>query len=401
MNVLFISPQPFFEERGTPIAVLEIIRALTSFGHRVDLYTYPIGKDVTLDGVRIIRSPKVPFIKKVKPGPSYGKALLDILLFLRIAFSLFGKRYDVIHAVEESAFFGVLLSKALGIPLIYDMDSSIPAQIAYTGFAKNSFILKFAGSMERWAIKNSAIIITVCSALTDIVKKGFPDKPVVQIEDLPLSCGNLVVSDETIARVKKDLAIDNNVVIVYTGNFEGYQGIDLLVGAIAHVVKEIDNVRFLLVGGEEKQVEEYREKVKDLGLRDKVVFTGKRPLEDMPLYMGIADILVSPRIEGTNTPLKIYTYLKSGKPVVATNLLTHTQVLNNDVAVLAEADPESFAKGIIKLVRDKKMREEFGRKGASYVDGITNQKRFYEKVADVYGYIERLRHEAQPGGMKK
>lgn len=401
MNVLFIAPQPFFEERGTPIAVLEIVRSLTSLGHKVDLYTYPIGRDVEVEGLKVLRTPKLPFMNEVKPGPSYKKAMLDSLLFLKVFISSLSKRYDVIHAVEESAFFGVLLSKLLRIPLIYDMDSSIPAQIAYTGFTKNSFILKFASSLERWAIKNSAIIITVCSALTDIVREGFPEKPVVQIEDLPLNCGNFTVSDEAIAKVKKDLAMDNNVVIVYTGNFEGYQGIDLLISAITHVVKEVENVKFLLVGGEEKQVTEYRKKVKDLGFGDKVIFTGKRSLEDMPLYMGIADILVSPRIEGTNTPLKIYTYLKSGKPVVATNLLTHTQVLNNDVAVLTEANAESFAKGIIKLARDKKLREELGKKGASYVDSITNQKRFYEKVADVYGYIERLRHEAQPGGMKK
>lgn len=390
MNVLFISPQPFFEERGTPIAVLEIIRALASFGHKVDLYTYPIGRDITFDGVKIIRSPKVPFLKKVKPGPSYGKALLDVLLFIKTSLSVFGKKYDVIHAVEESAFFGVLLSKALKIPLIYDMDSSIPAQIAYTGFAKNSVILKFASSLEKWAIKNSAIIITVCSALTDIVRKGFPEKPVIQIEDLPLGCDNSSVSDEAIAKAKKDLALDDNVVIVYTGNFEGYQGIDLLISSIPCVAKEVENVKFLLVGGEEKQVTEYSGKVKNLDIGDKVVFTGKRPLEEMHLYMGIADILVSPRIEGANTPLKIYTYLKSGKPVVATNLLTHTQVLNNDVAVLADADPESFAQGIIKLARDKRLREELGRKGSSYVDGITNKKRFCDKVADVYEFIGRI-----------
>lgn len=391
MRVLFIAPQPFFEERGTPLAVLEIISVLTASGHQVDLYTYPLGRDVELEGLKIIRSIKIPFLKEVRPGPSYRKALLDLLLFLKIFLSSLGRKYDVIHAVEESAFFGVFLSKLLRIPLIYDMDSSISQQISYTGFIKNNLIVKFASSLERWAIENSSLVITVCSSLTDIVKKGFPEKAVFQIEDLPLCCNDGKISGEVLEKVKKDLDIENEVVIVYTGNFEGYQGLDLLIHAMPYVVKEVRNVRFLLVGGEERQVIELKEKVRGLGIGDKVIFTGRRPLEEMSLYMGIADILVSPRIEGTNTPLKIYTYLKSGKPIVATNLLTHTQVLDRDVAILAEPDPESFAKGIILLAKDRELREAMGKRGASYVEGISNQKRFYEKVSDVYNYIERLR----------
>lgn len=391
MKVLFLAPQPFFEERGTPIAVLEIIGVLSTLGHEIDLYTYPIGKDIKMNGLNIIRSSGGMFLKKVQPGPSYTKAILDILLFLKTSLSVLGKKYNVVHAVEEAAFFGVVLSKLLKIPLIYDMDSSIPAQIAYTGFIKNGFVLKFASSLEKWAIKNSAVVITVCSSLTDIVKKEFPEKPVFQIEDLPLSFNDITVSNETMEKVKKDLDIDGEVVIIYTGNFEGYQGLDLLIGAIPYVIKEVEDVKFLLVGGDERQVTGLKEKVRDLGVGEKVIFTGKRPLEEMPIYMGLADLLVSPRIKGTNTPLKIYTYLKSGKPIVATNLLTHTQVLNGDIAVLTEPDPASLAKGILLLVRDKRLREELGKSGSVYVDGISNRKRFYDKVSDVYSLIERIK----------
>lgn len=389
MKVLFLAPQPFFEERGTPIAVLEIIKVLSNLGHEIDLYTYPMGRGVELSQLKIIRAPMVPFLKKIQPGPSYGKFLLDTLLFLKTSLSVFRKGYDVVHAVEEAAFFGVFLSRWLKIPLIYDMDSSISSQIFYTGFIKNSLILRLVSSIEKWTIKNSAIVITVCGSLTDIVKREFPEKPVFQIEDLPLFIKE--VPDENIAKFKKDLDIHDEVVIVYTGNFERYQGLDLLINAIPYVSKEVKNVKFLLVGGEERQINDLREKCKSLGVGEKVIFEGKRPLEEMPAYMVVADILVSPRIEGTNTPLKIYTYLKSGRPIVATNLPTHTQVLNRDVAILTEPDPISLAEGIILLARDKGLREELGKRGADYVDSISSYKRFYDKVSEVYNYIERLR----------
>ena len=62
----------------------------------------------------------------------------------------------------------------------------------------------------------------------------------------------------------------------------------------------------------------------------------QRPAEEIPAFLDAADVLVSPRSLGTNTPLKIYQYLRSGRPIVATRLLTHTQVLDDEVAILTE-----------------------------------------------------------------
>ena len=61
--------------------------------------------------------------------------------------------------------------------------------------------------------------------------------------------------------------------------------------------------------------------------RDVTIFAGERPASEIPAYLLASDVLVSPRSRGTNTPLKIYQYLRSGKAIVATRLLTHTQVL--------------------------------------------------------------------------
>jgi glycosyltransferase involved in cell wall biosynthesis len=76
------------------------------------------------------------------------------------------------------------------------------------------------------------------------------------------------------------------------------------------------------------------------------------PPQEVNSYIRCADALVSPRIRGTNTPLKIYAYLRSGVPIVATRLWTHTQVLDDRVAILTDADPESFGRGIVKALTD-------------------------------------------------
>jgi glycosyltransferase involved in cell wall biosynthesis len=71
----------------------------------------------------------------------------------------------------------------------------------------------------------------------------------------------------------------------------------------------------------------------------------------------MADVLVSPRTAGTNTPLKIYSFIKSGKPVVATNLWTHSQVLSEKISVLVDPNPKSFAHGILFALNNPEASE--------------------------------------------
>jgi glycosyltransferase involved in cell wall biosynthesis len=133
---------------------------------------------------------------------------------------------------------------------------------------------------------------------------------------------------------------------VYTGTFEHYQGLGLLFEAMRLVCARQPEARLVLVGGTESQVAKARQEVATLGIEGCVLFTGQRPADEIPAYLDAATLLVSPRSTGTNTPLKIYQYLRSARPIVATNLRTHTQVLSSQTAVLADATPEAMAQAM-------------------------------------------------------
>ena len=79
-------------------------------------------------------------------------------------------------------------------------------------------------------------------------------------------------------------------------------------------------------------------------------------------------MLVSPRSRGTNTPLKIYQYLRSGKAIVATRLLTHTQVLSDDTAILTGTSPAELAKGLLTALTDRTRAEAIGRRARELAD---------------------------------
>ena len=149
-KILFITPQPFFEIRGTPIATKNMLEILSS-KYKIDFISFPFGKKIFIKNVNQSVSWTFGF-SKVKIGPSFKKIILDFgLLIKSLSFAL-SNDYLVVHANEESALIGVIIKKIKHIPLVYDMDSIMSEQIKNSKFA---FITPLFELMEKIIIKNS------------------------------------------------------------------------------------------------------------------------------------------------------------------------------------------------------------------------------------------------------
>jgi glycosyltransferase involved in cell wall biosynthesis len=367
MRILMIAPEPFFEPRGTPFSEYHRIRALVELGHTVDLVTYPFGRDVEMEGLRIFRASRPPFVTHVRIGPSAAKVALDVLLAFTCIRRALAGRYDAVHSHEEGSIIGVVLAGLLGIPHLYDMHSSLPQQLTNFDFSRSRVLRAVFEGMERIVIRRSKVVIVICQNLVETVRATDADVPVVLIENAPGSGEVLQTGDRMNIRAAIGLGVDTPVVL-YTGTFEAYQGLDLLFAAFAHVVRERPDARLVLAGGTPPQVEAARAQARAARIEPATIFVGQRPAEEIPSYLEAADVLVSPRSSGTNTPLKIYQYLRSGRPIVATRLLTHTQVLDDDVAMLTDPTPEGYARGILDLLDDPARAQAIGRRARSLAE---------------------------------
>jgi glycosyltransferase involved in cell wall biosynthesis len=346
-----IAPEPFFEPRGTPFSEYHRIRALIDLGHTVDLVTYPFGRDVDMPGLRLFRCARPPLIRDVRIGPSMAKIPLDLTLAFTAIRRAVADRYDAIHSHEEGSIIGVLLALALGVPHLYDMHSSLPQQLTNFEFTKSRLLKNLFARMERFVVRRSNVVVVICPHLAQLVSEIEPSVPSVLIENAPGS-GDAPL-DGSGRRIRAELGLgDEAPVVLYTGTFESYQGLDLLFAAARHVLASRPDVRFVLAGGRPEQIEIARRQAAAAGVASAVLFAGQRPAEEIPSFLDAASVLVSPRSTGTNTPLKIYQYLRSGRPIVATRLLTHTQVLDDDVAVLTSATAEAFGSGILTVLAD-------------------------------------------------
>jgi glycosyltransferase involved in cell wall biosynthesis len=104
-------------------------------------------------------------------------------------------------------------------------------------------------------------------------------------------------------------------------------------------------------------------------------------------YLAQADILVSPRTLGENTPMKIYSYLASGRSILATDIGSHTQALDASCAVLVPPDPTCLAAGLRRLAGDPQLRGRLGRAGAARAAERYSRDAYREKLRAAYALL--------------
>jgi glycosyltransferase involved in cell wall biosynthesis len=270
---------------------------------------------------------------------------------------------------------------ALRVPHLYDMHSSLPQQLANFGFSRSSMVRRVFAAAERFMIRRSRVVIVICPSLEETVQAIEPGARTVLIENAPGSAEERATPAEA-AAVRQRLGLDASTpMVVYTGTFEAYQGFELLFASMAIVQRALPSARLVVAGGKPDQIERAKGQVRAVGADAVTIFPGERPASEIPAFLLAADALVSPRSRGTNTPLKIYQYLRSGKPIVATRLLTHTQVLSDDTAILTEATPQGFADGILAALTDGGRAASVGQRARE----LAETKYSYE------AYLERTR----------
>ncbi|MFO7534891.1 MAG: glycosyltransferase [Kiritimatiellia bacterium] len=385
MKVLLLAPHPFYQERGTPIAVDLLLQTLSARGDTVDLLTWHLGENRTYPGVTLHRIPRIPGIRSARPGFSLAKLVCDAVMTVQALRLAFRTRYDLVHAVEESAFMAVLIKALRRTPYLFDMDSSMPLQIVEKSPGVR-FLLPLLTRLEAVAIRHALAVVAVCDSLAEVARAAGARR-VALLRDTSLLPDGLDP-----ASVPPAFSMPGTV-FLYIGNLERYQGIDLLLESFALARAKRNDLSLAVVGGTAPTIAAYTAKAAALGLADAVRFLGPVPISEMGALFASAHVLVSPRITGSNTPMKIYSYLDSGKPVLATDLPTHTQALNAGVALLAPPEPAPFAAALLRLADDPALRRTLGENGRALARASYSRPAFAAAANALY---DSLRTVSQP-----
>ncbi len=387
MRILFLAPHPFFQARGTPIAVDLLLNVLSKLGHQVDVVTFPEGEDRHYPNVQIYRAQSGFKISGIRPGFSIKKLYCDWGLYRSAHDLLRKKQYDLVHAVEEAAFLGLIFARRYGLPFIYDMDSSLSAQMANKSVLF-SLLKPLLTRMEAKPIKKALAVAPMCQDLADVAGQLRDPKSIFVIKDVSLLDAPGEGEGTAASTALREVVQNDLPIVLYVGNLEKYQGVDLVLRAARQLSPEQPVANFIFIGGVSEDIRKYQDLARSLGIDNCVYFLGPRPVEQLGGYLRQADILVSPRTQGTNTPMKVYSYLHSGTPTVATRLPTHTQVMNDDIAVLAEPDAAAFALALRSLLDDPEKRQRIGRQAREYAEREHGHENFVASVTELYSFVE-------------
>jgi glycosyltransferase involved in cell wall biosynthesis len=379
-----VAPQPFYQDRGTPIALRQVLQALSELGRSVDLVTYPVGHDVPIPGLRVFRSANPLRYTSVPIGFSVRKLVLDVPLIRSLQARLAAERYACVHAVEEAAFPAVLLAGRHGVPCLYDMQSSMAEQLGRLAPLRSGPGRRLLDSAERWLLRRASMVVT-SAGLAGRVLDMVPGAPVREWH-FPSTAPQ--ADGAEVAELRTRLGLTGpGPVVLYSGTFETYQGLAELVDAIPLVLAREPSTRFVFVGAQ--TADDLPGRAAGPIAAGALRVISRQPRDEMAAFLAMADVLVSPRAYGGNLPLKIFDYLAAGRPIVATDIPTHRSVLDDDRAVLVAPAAADLAGGILRLLADPAQARRLAAAGRSYARTHLGWDGFVRSVATLYHDVEQ------------
>ncbi|MEA2562776.1 MAG: hypothetical protein QOH06_4280 [Acidobacteriota bacterium] len=366
----------------------QLLKALSQLSYEVDLLTYPVGRDVDIPGVRCLRTSNPLGIRRVPIGFSLRKVMFDVLLLPELARRLATRQYACVHALEESAFLAVLLGRHFDVPVIYDMQSSLPEQLAQHRAFRLPFMQAALRRCERWLLHRADSVVS-SSGLARLVREQVPK---ARLREWEYSSPLPLAGPAEAAALREELRIGPaRPVVLYTGTFESYQGLPELMAAIPHVLAEVPEASFVLVGASESGGTSIERGHAALVRAGSLRVVKRQPRERIPAYLAMADVVVSPRAYGDNLPLKVFDYLSAGKAIVATDIPAHRSVLNEERALLTGLWSPDLARGIVRLLSDRELATRLGTAGRAYSLERFGWFSFVRSVSELYSEVDGAR----------
>ena len=389
MRALMIAPTSFFSDYGGHIRILEEIRALREQDVDVAVVTYYKGNDVP--GIDIRRTRPLPWHTDYEVGSSRHKFAYDVFLTTQSLREFRKFRPDIIHGhMHEGALIGGVLSRLFGVPLVFDYQGSLTAEMVDHQFLDpDGAIFPWVRRLETVITRRlpDAILASSGQAIK-LLTDGFnvaADR-IFALPDCADSChfdpDRFTFGAESHPLLRK-LGIPDGVVVVgYLGLLTDYQGIPDIIEAAAEMQRRNRKIHFLVMGF--PNVDHYRSYARSRGLDDIMTFTGRVPFSDAPYYLAACDLAVAPKNSISEGSGKLLNYMAMGLPVVAYDTPVNREYLD-DLGVYAPiGDVAAFCKAIIALSQDKRLRADLGQRLRQRVVENYSWEVAAERVARVY-----------------
>ncbi|WP_019028745.1 TIGR04063 family PEP-CTERM/XrtA system glycosyltransferase [Colwellia piezophila] len=347
-----------------------------------------------IDGLKFYRSApisglmsKLPLLNQMAYIAPMVKRILEVIEI---------EKPDLIHA-HSPALNGLAALKSgrkSGLPVVYEIRAFWEDAAVDHGTCKEDDLrYRLTRKMETHVVKNANAVTTICEGLrADLISRGFEESKFTVIANaVNIEQFNVIRPQDKANNtdLAKALELTDCDVLGFLGSFYAYEGLDLAIAAMPAVLAKNPKARLLLVGGG-PQEQNLKQQVILLGLEGKVIFTGRVPHSEVGKYYSLVDLLVYPRkaMRLTNlvTPLKPLEAMAQGKPVLASDVGGHKELISdNETGFLFKAgDSVELAERMVDLLADEYKRNSVLVKGRDYVENVRNWRNSVSNYLPLY-----------------
>ncbi|MDY0045852.1 MAG: glycosyltransferase, exosortase A system-associated [Thauera propionica] len=399
MRILHILDHSIPLHSGYTFRTAAILREQRALGwetfHLTSPKQGPTGTDVEdVDGLRFYRS----------PVPEAGPAGINELRLMRATETRLEQlarelKPDVLHAHSPvlNAIPAIRVGKRLGIPVVYEIRAFWEdAAVDHGTTAEGSLRYRATRAMETWALKRVDHAFTICEGLrADIVARGIPSAKVSVIPNA-VDIEGFQLSGDADPVLRHQLGLAGTTTVGFVGSFYAYEGLDLLLDAFPALLQKRPDLRLLLVGGGPQEAN-LKAQAQQLGVVDKIVFTGRVPHSEVSRYYDQIDLLAYPRysmrLTELVTPLKPLEAMAQGRLFVASDVGGHKELIRDGETgrLFRAGDPDALAAAIGDMLDHRERWPEMRAAGREFVEKVRNWKNSVANYVPVYDRLAAKR----------
>jgi PEP-CTERM/exosortase A-associated glycosyltransferase len=302
---------------------------------------------------------------------------------------------DILHAHSPvlNALPALRVGRRLGIPVVYEVRAFWEDAAVDHGTSREWGIrYRITRGLESYALRRADAITTICEGLRgDILGRGIAAEKVTVIPNA-VNIENFNLGQLPDLCLVRNLGFEGKFLLGFIGSFYAYEGLSILLRALPKMLSGNPDIRILLVGGG-PQSEELRALAAQLGIEDKVTFTGRVPHDQVQHYYNLIDILVYPRLQmrltDLVTPLKPLEAMAQGRLIVASDVGGHLELIRDgETGILFRAgNPDALASKVLELLARPDLWSSLRAAARRFVETQRNWPISVSRYKKVYGSL--------------
>jgi 1,2-diacylglycerol 3-alpha-glucosyltransferase len=386
LRVCVLAACPFPANHGTPGSIRELVEATAERGHEVHVVTYHIGEDLPLSGVQVHRIPDWTGERSVVVGPTRYRPLYDFQMIFTAIRVIRRYNLDLVHAHGyEAALAAACCRPIVRRPFLYSAHNRMGDELASYNFFRSKRVANaLAWLLDRTVPRLGNRCIPHSVNLQEfLLARGLAGRsePVlnfgIDVERLPL-CNR--------ERLRDRLGVGKDPIVLYSGVIDQFQRLDLLLGAMVHVLRRVPRAKLLLLSTIRNPLHEraIQQEVTRLGIGNSVIMRVPSDMEKGRRLLSICDVAVVPRPCAPGFPIKLLNYMAAERPCVmfasSASVLSHGE----HVWLVGEDTSEALGKGIVRVLSDPSLRARLAIGGNRFVRERHDRRRVAAQLCQAY-----------------